>query len=186
MEGDAVFLSAETAPIYADDTITSVARRILYLRPGVVVIEDRIATTDASTEAIWGLSTPLDPTVAGSVATMDGASADLDVRVVFPAAAAITEVSWPAEDADMSGGFRLDVRAAAGTSARFVTVLGIDGAVTAASATAAGGGIDVSVTHTGGSLTVSFPDVGDGATASLGGASVTFEGTVEPQPLLAP
>jgi hypothetical protein len=186
VEGDAVFLSAEVAPVYDDASITSVARRILFLRPNVVVIEDRIATTDASTTAILGISSPIDTTVTGARATFDGASSDLDVRVVFPATAAITEVSWPAEDPDMSGGVRLDVASPAGTSARFVTVLGIDGAVTAATATAAAGSLTVAVTHTGGALTVTFPDSGVGASASIDGASVTFDGTIEEQPLFAP
>lgn len=186
VEGNAVFLSAEVAPVYDDPTITSVARRVFFLRPGVVVIEDRVATTDASTTAILGLSSPLDATVTGARATFDGAMSDLDVRVVFPASATITSVAWPTEDPDMSGGVRLDVSNAAGTSARFVTVLGIDGAVSAASASASAGGVTVTITHTGGALTVTFPDVGTGASASIDGTPVTFSGVVEEQPLMAP
>ena len=186
-DGELFYLSADTAPAYEDDTVTQVLRRLVFVRPGVVVIDDRISTSDASTQAIFGLNTPLDPTIAGAGAQMVGSHGRLDAFFVLGAGTP-TETSWGTIDPVEypGGGFRLDVPASAAGDAHFVTVLGIDGAVAAASATSAGGTTTVTITTGAVPLTVAFPDAGGAPTVTASGRTVTFDDAVEPQPLLAP
>ncbi|MGE0789070.1 MAG: heparinase II/III family protein [Sandaracinaceae bacterium] len=182
-----VYFSADTAPAYRDDSITRVLRRLVYVRPGVVVVDDRVTTTDASTAAIFAVNTPIDPTLTTGRATMTGARGRLDVFYALGASAP-TETAWNAVDgAEYSGGFRVDARASATGDAHFVTVLGIDGAVSAASASSAGGTTTATVTTGAGTLSVAFPDDGGPPTViTASGRTVTFDDAIEPQPLLAP
>lgn len=185
-DGELFYVSADTAPAYRDDTVTQVLRRLVFVRPGVVVIDDRIATTDGATQAIFGLNTPLDPTIAGGGASMTGASGRLDVSFVLGAGTP-TEASWNAIDGgEYSGGFRVDAPASSTGDAHMVTVLGIDGAVTSASAASAGGTTTVMLVTSGGALSVAFPDAGGAPTVVMPSRTVTFDDAIEPQPLIAP
>ncbi len=185
-DGEIFYVSTDTAPAYEDDTVTEVLRRLVFVRPGVVVIDDRVATSDPSTQAIFGLNTPLDPAIAGAGAQMIGTDGRLDAFFVLGAGTP-TETAWSAVDAaEYSGGHRLDVPASAAGDAHLVTVLGIDGAVTSASATTAAGVTTVTIATGAGAHTIAFPDDGGPPTVTTPSRTVTFDDAVEPQPLLAP
>lgn len=185
-DGELVYLSADTAPAYREDDVTQVLRRLVYVRPGIAVIDDRVTTADTGITPVFALNTPIDPSIAGSRATMDGGEGRLDL-FVLGGAGAPTETSWSSIDgAEYSGGFRLDARSSSTGTAHIVTVLGIDEVVSAATLESAGGASIARLTTSGGAVSVSFPDGGGAPTVTLPSRTVTFDDAIEPQPLLAP
>jgi hypothetical protein len=180
-DGEVFYLASDTAPAYRDDAVTQVLRRLVFVRPGVVVIDDRITTTDTTITPIFGLNTPIDPTLSGTRASMNGGDGRLEM-ILLTGGPTLTETAWNTVDAaEYSGGFRIDARSGSTGTAHFVTVLGIDGAVT--SAGLAGGTVTVDGAR---AITVTFPDDGGPPSVTVAGRSVTLRNDVDPQPLLRP
>ena len=181
VEGPVVYLAADTAPAYRDEAIERVLRRLVFVRPGIVVIDDVVETSDAGLVASWAMSTPIAPRLEGASAAIVGAAGRLDVRVLR-GAGALSVLDWSTVDRDeYSGGFRLDAAGAPG-DAHFVTVLSIDGAVSAASVS----GDTVSITASEGPIQITFPPGAAPPIVTRGGATFSFDGAVEYQPVLAP
>ncbi len=160
--------SDTTAAYGASSTVSRMQRELVYLKPNVVVVYDRV-TTGSGTTQTWQLATPTAPSIAGLTATIGGTH-QLKVQRLAPAAGASTATSMagqPANGGSYVAGYRLDTPVAGG-DVRYLHVLSLDGAV--ASATASGDSA-VTITLTGGqTATVSFE-------RDTTGASLTWNGT---------
>jgi hypothetical protein len=174
------YFATDAAPVYADETITAVVREILWIKPGILVIRDRIAA--GGTTAVFQLNVPSQPDVNGASAS----AGELDLFVVEPAAASLDVVDWaasPPDDDTMNGGYRIDVPHDGGAGERvFVTVLSIGGAATGAT----GDGNDVTIDLAGGGEAhVSFEEGAIGGSFDAGELGDTFGPGIEAWPLLA-
>lgn len=180
------YYAADVTPIYDGQApIQRVFREVAWIKPGAIVVRDVVTTSDPAARRVYQLNTPIDPTVNGRVARMQGTASSLDLFVVEPASGPIDVVSWAGADADMNGGYRVEVARQGEATSTFVTVLGTGGAVTAAS----GAGGMVTVTLAGGrTATVTFAD-GAPPTVDVQGAGAFTEtpaAVVESWPILAP
>lgn len=100
--------------------------------------------------------------------------AGLDVFVLQPAAATTSVKGWPAMDADVKSGFRLDVSSSGHT--RYLTVLGAKGRVQSASVAQAGASTTATIAFVGGtSGTVAFSTDGAGGHVTLAGGGVNVD-----------
>ena len=154
-----------------------------WIKDGVFVVRDHVATTGAST-AVFQLNLPAAPTVAGRRATVDTAGSRLDLHVLGPDDAPLDVVDWAATDGDMNDGFRVDVPSGGDTEHTFVTVLAVDGALD--DAWIAGDVVALTLAN-GQEVEVQLAAPGTGGTFAVdGGAGTTFGPGVEGWPLLAP
>jgi hypothetical protein len=106
--------------------VTAMQREIVYLEPDCIVVYDR-ATTPASTQQVWQLPSPVQPTIAGTQTTVTTTTHALHVERESPTSATASVHSF-ATDSDFSNGFRLDETIAGGDN-RWLHVLWIDSAV---------------------------------------------------------
>jgi hypothetical protein len=163
-----------TAAYSGSDAVTSVEREVVFIEPDVLFVFDRV-TTASGAQAIWQLSAPVRPTIAGARATIATSGHDLIVDKVVPASPASTVLDWAATDGEIGGGFRLDATAPGG-SQQFLHVLSIDGAVTSSTRNDADGRTGVRVVLADGrTATVRFGAGGVDGTLEItgGGASVS-------------
>lgn len=132
--------------------MTEVSREVVYLRPDVVVVYDRVTPKDASRFYEWRLHVPTTPKL-GATVTVTGQNAGLSLVPLLAGAVAT------ASDADLEEGgssaFRV-TEAATGTTSRFLNVL----------ATADGGPPTVAASRLGTS--------GELEAAEVGGVVVVF------------
>ncbi len=184
-EPDFSYFASDSAPAYGGQSpVDAVLREVVFVKPGVFVIRDRVRTSDASARRVFQLNTPLSPDVSAGRAHMAGAAGDLDLYVARPANVTPEVVDWSAVDSDMNGGYRVEISSQGAAEAVFITVLGVDGAVTGV--TPAGvDGVSVALSA-GGTLTVTFEASTEGATIEAPGFDATVGPGVDPIPLLAP
>jgi hypothetical protein len=190
LEDDARFtyVATDVTPIYdGHAAITRSERELVFLRPGVVVVFDRVdAASDAS--RIFTLNTPITPEASGSTITMTGTESSLVVHRVG-GSGTVSVTAWPDVDAaEYGGGHRIDVtETGAGGRSRMLHVLSIDGAVTAVSAADAAGTRGVRIERSGGEIvTVRFQEDAFGAALEDASGTVTLGEGVEALPLFAP
>ena len=161
-----LYTSADLTPAYdGNAAVQKVHRELVYLKPDVIVVFDRVQTASGTTQT-WQLATPVSPQISGTSATIAGAH-QLHIEKISGGTMGVHNY---ASDADMSGGFRLDETQPGGDQ-RYLHVLSIDGSV--GSTTAAG-----DATHPG--VTIQLAD-GRTATVTFNkdtvGASLTLDGT---------
>ena len=113
------------------------------------------------------------------------------MRPLYPAAPGAEVLAWPALEAEMSGGYRLDVSdPAAGGKARFLMLLAPGGTIESSTPMSGAGTIGVSVAFSDGtSVEVVFGEDQAGGTLKLtAGGSTVFDGplpeTIGTLPLL--
>ncbi len=163
-------------------------REILILEGGdVIVVADRV-DADRGTSRIFSLSTPIRPSVSGSITTIRGAESTLALHTVRPTAPTIATIEWAREDADMSGGYRVEVaeRDESGRS-RMLHVMGIDGTVSSVAIDDAAGAFGVRVTLArGGSVRARFADDAVGATLEADGETVELTAGLDAIGVFAP
>jgi hypothetical protein len=160
--------ASDTTAAYSNAAVGKMQREIVFLKPNVVVVYDRVATA-AGTVQTWQLPTLVAPSIAGTTATIVGTHS-LNVQRLAPASGSSVATSL-AGQAGYASGYRLDTNVAGG-DVRYLHVLSLDGAV--ASATATG---DSSVTinlTSGGTASVAFDRNDTGATLTLGGSTFTL------------
>ena len=167
-----VYAAADLAAAYGGDA-QRFERELLYLQPDIVVVYDRVASTQAQT---WQLAMPKRPTLSGASATMSGAHA-LHVQRLAPAAATASVHDY-SSDGDFSNGFRLDEAMPAGDQ-RYLHVLSIDGAATSVTANGADG---ATIVANGKTYTVAFSRDAIGATLQIGGQTVTLGSGIDKLP----
>jgi hypothetical protein len=179
------YAAADATPVY-DGGLDLAQRELVYVKPGVFVVYDRI-DGGAGTKYVWQLNSPLQPTVTSSGASFGG-TGDLRVNFVKPAAAANSVVS---PTTDLNKGYRLERSVSTNDGARFLNVLSVDSSVAsvAAADTASSDGVTVTLAG-GGTATVRFNRNAPGGTLALSGAAGSFNGAlpsgVSVPPVLAP
>lgn len=183
------YVATDVTPIYdGHAAITRSERELVFLRPDVVVIFDRVDTqTDAS--RIFTLNTPIEPAASGSTITMTGAESSLVVHRIG-GSGNVTVTPWRDVNASeyVGGGYRVDVtETGAGGRSRMLHVLSVDGAVTAVSAADGAGTRGVRIERSGGDpVTVRFGEDAFGASVEDASGTVTLGARVEALPLFAP
>jgi hypothetical protein len=170
------YAAADASDVYGSSSGVVLAQReIIYLKPDVLVVYDRV---DAGNNAnyVWQLNSPLLPTVASNTATFGGANG-LVLRAQKPVGATFSTLSLPATDSDYNGGYRLQRSQSASGAVQFLNVLSVDSAVTSVSDASQAGddGVAIALAN-GGTATVRFHPGTPGGTLSLSGAAGTFDG----------
>ncbi|MBI5488223.1 MAG: hypothetical protein HY905_12895 [Deltaproteobacteria bacterium] len=185
------YFAADVTPSYGGDpAVTRVEREVVFVKPDVLVVFDRVDAA-AGTRRVWQLNSAAHPSVAGNVIDLSGTSTDFLVWMMAPGGTTADVVDWTTDD-DMNGGWRVDVADdSAGGRSRFLHVLSLDGAATGVGSsddgTRSGAGISLAA---GGSAVVRFENDGWGGTLQLldagGGVvlEVVLESGVEALPVL--
>ncbi len=186
-EGDGwLYTAVDVTPIYDDHpAVDRVEREVVYIKPDVLVVFDRVDTAGTS-ERIWQLNTPIQPTLANATATITGSAATLVVRRIAPDDASSSVFDWTADD-DMDGGYRIDTdHASQDGSSRFLHVLSTDGAVLNAVASHAGSQLGVEITLAGDTMArVRFEADAPGGELVLNGQSIPLAPGIMALPELA-
>ena len=124
---------AQVTPIYdGKPQVVKVEREILFLKPGTLVVMDRVQTSGAGIRRVWGLNLPAAPVVTGDSLRLTQGSNWLDVIRLAPTGLTTQVRNWPALDPDVRAGVRVDVADSAGDTSVFLHVLSTDGATTSA------------------------------------------------------
>lgn len=176
-DNDWLYAAADLTPAYKNNpAIQKVQREVVFLKPNVVVVYDRVAT-GAGTSQVWQLATPVLPTVSGANATIAGAHT-MTVQRLAPANATGSVTNMTSLSGYLSG-YRFDETVAGGDN-RYLHVLSLDGGAT--SAVASGdSGVTVNMSN-GQSATITFNHDDIGATLSLDGETTTLAAGVDMLP----
>ena len=149
-------------------SVTKVEREFLFIKPGTLVILDRVQTSGTGVKRIWTLNLPAAPSVSGDRLTAMGGTNQLDVVRLAPTGLSSQVISWPSVNSDMSAGYRVDVADSAGSSSVFLNVLGTDRAFSSAVRSDATGQTGAQITLANGNVaTVRFSTDGTGGTLEL-------------------
>lgn len=188
---DFTYAAADATALYTDPygnaPVSKAQREIVYLKPGVLVVYDRVAA-EAGTSYQWLLNAPTRPTVTGSTASWDDGRLT-DQRIV-PATTGKKITDLTTVDSDYLAGYRLAWTVPGGSATQFLNVIAVDGAVTSAVDAAQGtrDGVTLSLAS-GGTATIRFERDAVGGTMTLGGAAGSYDGPlpagVETLPLFA-
>jgi hypothetical protein len=170
---DYVHAAADVTAAYKNNpAVQLVQREMVFLKPNVVIVYDRVKTS-SGTSLTWQLPAPVAPSISGSTATISTAGHALAVTRLQPASASMTSTSLA--NSDFTGGYRLDQQVAGGDQ-RFLHVLSIDNAAAQVTASGSNG---VSLSYGGHSATVTFNRDTAGATLVLDGDSIALDATVD-------
>ncbi|MBL8522314.1 MAG: hypothetical protein JNN20_01360 [Betaproteobacteria bacterium] len=161
-------------------------REIVYVKPDVVVVFDRVQYTPGSSVKTFQLPTPYLPTISGRTATVGNGVSSLRLHAVAPASATLSTTSYAALDPDFTGGgHRIDVSVTGSGETKFMNVLSIDNAAATVTGSPTDSG-EVTITLTDGrSVLLRFNASAPGGTIEIrdaGGQVVVSEplaGTVE-------
>lgn len=174
------YASMDVTPVYnGKAAVRRVSREVVFLKPGTLVVLDRVQTSGAGTRRVWTLNLPATPTVSGDLLSMTSGSSRLDVARLAPTGLATQVVSWPSADSDMTAGSRVDVADSSGDTSVFLHVLGTNGSVSSAVRSDAAGQVGAQVTLAGGGTALlRFSSDGTGGTIEIrnGSGSVVASG----------
>jgi hypothetical protein len=123
------YVAIDVTPMYADPVVERVEREIVFVKPDVVVTFDRVDFGPGAGAAVWQLNTPVAPSINGGIVTVAGATSTLTMHRRGGVSATIDVVDWAAVDADMNGGYRVELRQQVTGDVRFFHVLYLDDAV---------------------------------------------------------
>ena len=177
-EADWAYFAGDLTPVYAGKAaVAMLQREIVWLKPDVFVVFDRAKSSGSGVTRIWQLNTPVAPVISGRVATITSGSSTLKINAILPTTSTLRNISWPAEDSDMSAGTRFESADSATDTSLFLNVLSLGGAATSVVADDVSGQHGVKITFSaGGSATVRFNDATPGATVDwkrADGTSIT-------------
>jgi hypothetical protein len=155
-------VAADVTPVYGDTAeISKHEREIVFLKPNVVVVFDRV-DAQGGLERIWQLNTPISPSVSGARVGLSGSSGSAEITRIHPStgvttdSAAWPDVGWANADDTMYGGYRFQaIHDPTTESTRFLHVVALDGAVTASQRDDDGTRLGVAI------------DLADGTTATV-------------------
>jgi hypothetical protein len=168
-------VAADLTGAYAGHAaIQRIQREMIYLAPDAVIVFDRVSSKSGTTQT-WQLATPVMPAVSGATATVTNAGHALRVTRIAPAGATFSTYDFRSES-DFLAGARLDVTQPGGDN-RYLHVLGVDGAVT--SATAAGANAVTVRLSNGRTVTAAFNHDAPGGTLTIDGAATQLTATVD-------
>jgi hypothetical protein len=167
------YAAADLSAAYKNSAVQLVQREMVYLKPDVVVVYDRVKSASGTSQT-WQLPVPMAPSISGNSATISNAGHQLKVTRVTGGN------SFSTYDyrggSDFSGGYRLDETQPGGDQ-RFLHVLSVDGA---AMNVAAQGETGVTIQLSGGgTATVNFDRDNIGATLTMDGQTTTLGAGVE-------
>lgn len=172
-----LYAAVDVTPAYKNNaSIIRVQREMVFLKPNVVVLYDRVTTAPGTTQT-WLMTSPVQPTLSGATATVTGAHS-LRVQRLAPAAAQ-SSVNNLAGVSDYTGGYRLEEQVPGG-DVRYLHVLSLDGAAT--QATAANESTVTVQLGSGVSATIAFDRDDAGATLTYGGGAIALTPTVDTLP----
>jgi hypothetical protein len=180
-DGLATYALADVTPVYKGRApIRRVERELLYLKPDVLVVFDRV-DTDGDARRIWTLNLPGRAEVEGARLTLAAGRSRLDVRRLAPA-----DLPWTVQPP------RAEAAEAGGGRSRFLHVLTTGEALAAAERADAPGAIGARLALADGrSVVVRFSSEGRGGTLEVRArdGAVLHDGplpsSVEPPPLYA-
>lgn len=129
---DYTYALARITPVYSQEPgIQKVEREWVFIKPGVVVILDRVRFAKPVTAAIWTLNLPGPAVLEGDMLKWVGQGDQLEVLRLAPSGLTTHSQSMASQDRDYSAGMRMDVRSEQ-TDTRFLHVLSVNGAVQSA------------------------------------------------------
>jgi hypothetical protein len=171
-----VYAAADLTPAYKGNAaVQKVHRELIYVQPEVVIVYDRVASAPGTTQT-WQLQTPVAPSISGSTATVTNAGHSLSVRRILGG----NPTSYDQRaDSDLTGGYRIDETVAGGDN-RYLHVLGVDGAVSSATANGANG-VTINLAN-GQVITATFERDSVGATLVMGGQTIALTAGVAALP----
>jgi hypothetical protein len=124
---------ANVTPVYQGQAaVAKMEREFLFIKPGTLVIFDRVQTAGAGVKRVWSLNLPVTPTISGDSLSATNGKSKLDMVRLAPTGLSSQVVSWPSANADISVGSRVDVADSNGNASLFLNVLGTDGAFSTA------------------------------------------------------
>jgi hypothetical protein len=164
---------ADVTPVFEGQAaVTKVQREFLLIKPGTLVVLDRVQTAGTGVKRVWTLNLPGSPSVSGDNLSVTSGSNRLDVVRLAPAGLTSQVVSWPSANSDITAGTRVDVADTNGNSSVFLNVLGTDGAFSKAVRSDAAGQTGAQINLAGGgTATVRFATDGTGGTLELRNAA---------------
>ncbi|HTL38595.1 MAG TPA: hypothetical protein VL326_35940 [Kofleriaceae bacterium] len=173
-----LYAAADLTPAYGGNSaVQKVQREVVYLKPNVIVVYDRVATASGTSQT-WQLAAPGAPSISGSTTTVPGTH-PMTVRRLVPASAtaAVTNMTSVTSSAgSYLSGYRLDEKVAGGDQ-RYLHVISLDGAATSATA-ADDHSVTVSLSD-GSTANVSFNRDAIGASLAWGSVNQTLGGGVD-------
>jgi hypothetical protein len=175
-----VHAAADVTPAYnGNAAVQKSQREMVYLKPDVVVVFDRVQSA-AGTAQTWQLASPVAASISGATATISNAGHALKVQKISGGTMSVT--SMPSIDSDYSGGFRLDESMPGGDN-RYLHVLSIDSAISSvvAAGDAAHPGVTIQLAN-GHIATVTFVRDTAGANLVLDGNPHSLAAGVDAQP----
>jgi hypothetical protein len=191
-EADWTYIAADMTPVYEGRAaVAKMQREMVWLKPDVFIVFDRVDTSGSGNTRVWQLQSPVSPSITGRTAAVNASGSTLTVYAILPATSTLKVVDWKSADSDMRDGFRFEEVDSAGTSSLFLNVMALDGAVATAVADDITGQHGVKLTlKNGDTATVRFGDSTPGATVdwTRAGGTVVTSGArtvaVEALPLL--
>lgn len=176
-----LYAAADATPVYEGEGVTLAQREIVYLKPDVLVVYDRVDAGSGATH-VWQLNSPALPNPSGSTASIGG----LMLHAQKPSGATFSVVNLPDEDADFQGGYRLERTASASGAIYFLNVLSVDSAVSSVADASQGSDDGVTISLAGGGATVRFHQDSPGGTLTFGSFDGALPSGVTAPPLFAP
>ncbi len=104
-------------------------REIVFLKPDVVILFDRVQYLPGTSTKTFQLPTPYLPAISGRTATVNNGTSSLRLHAVAPANATLGSVPYSSIDSDFTGGgHRIEVTVTGSGETKFMNVLSIDNA----------------------------------------------------------
>lgn len=164
-EASVTHVAADLSPAYGSANIDRNQREIVWLKPNVILVFDRVQWAG---DAVQQWNSPINPTIASNVATLTGTSSKVELRLLAPASTNWTESTLTSIDPDITAGFHLEASTAAAAGAVFLTVIVVDDAASNVVRSDDGGWIGATLNLTGGgSATVRFNPAAVGASVEV-------------------
>jgi hypothetical protein len=97
------YMKGDATAAYAPSKVTLFTREMVYLKPDIFVILDRVRATSASYKKKWLLHTVNEPIVTGDTAMVTEGTSRLFVKSLLPAPRAIAKVGGAGHQFDVNG-----------------------------------------------------------------------------------
>ena len=161
-----LYAAADLTPAYNNNAaVQKVNREMIFLKPNVIVVYDRVQGGSSQT---WQLAVPAQPAISGNTATVTAAGHQLAVTKLSPGTMSTYDFRGNSE---FTGGFRLE-QTQPGGNQRYLNVISIDGAATSITAQGdAGASMHLA---DGRNVTVAFDHDNVGATLTINGTATTL------------
>lgn len=101
--GEFTYMKGDATAAYSPSKVSLFTREMVYLKPDVFVILDRVRATSASYKKRWLLHSVNEPTITGDTVMVQEGTSRLFVKSLLPSARAITKVGGPGRQFDVNG-----------------------------------------------------------------------------------